>query len=120
MAQLVYAATHADPRGKLTVIDNIVPFDVKRAFFIYDVTSDRGNHGHKRNRSALVCVKGTCKVKVLCGSTSNIYDLDVPEKVLILEPEEYRTMYDFSPDAVLLVLASEHFDSDDYVEEPPV
>jgi len=102
------------------VIDKIIPFDVKRIFYIYDVASERGKHGHKRNRSALFCVKGTCRVKVNNAGDITTFDLDSPEKILVLEPEEYRTMFDFSQDAVLMVLASEHFDPDDYIDEPPL
>jgi len=119
MAQLIYAKTHPDPRGKLTVVDGIIPFDVKRIFYIYDVKEERGNHGHKRNKSALFCVKGKCKVRVNNAGNITTFDLDLPEKILVLEPEEYRTMFDFSEDAVLMVLASEHYDADDYVNEPP-
>jgi hypothetical protein len=119
MAQLINATTHADARGKLTVIDKIIPFEIKRIFYIYDTQTERGKHSHKINKSALVCVKGTCKVRVNDGKKIDIYALDTPEKILILQPEEYRTMYDFSPDAVLLVLASEHF-VDDYIDDEPV
>lgn len=118
MAQFIEAKTFTDDRGKLTVIDKIIPFEIKRIFYIYDVKGDRGKHSHKINKSALVCVKGKCKVRVNDGKKIDIYDLDAPEKILILQPEEYRTMYDFSDDAVLLVLASEHF-VDDYIDEEP-
>ena len=118
MAKIINATTHADDRGKLTVIDKIIPFEIKRIFYIYEATDKRGNHSHKINKSALVCVKGKCKVRVNDGKKIDIYDLDAPEKILILEPEDFRTMYDFSPDAVLLVLASEHF-IDDYIDEEP-
>jgi hypothetical protein len=118
MATFINATTFADPRGKLTVIDKIIPFEIKRIFYIYEATSERGNHSHKINKSALVCVKGKCKVRVNNGKKVAVYDLDNPEKILVLEPEDYRTMYDFSDDAVLLVLASEHF-IDDYVDEEP-
>ena len=118
MAQLINAITHTDPRGKLTVIDKIIPFEIKRIFYIYGVKGARGNHSHKINKSALVCIKGKCQVRVNDGKKIDIYALDAPEKILILQPEEYRTMYNFSPDAVLLVLASEHF-VDDYIDEEP-
>jgi len=120
MAEIIDATTYADLRGKLTVIDKIIPFDIKRIFYIYDVTADRGNHGHKRNISALVCIKGTCKVRVNDGKSMDVYDLDAPEKILVLQPGEYRTMFDFSPDAVLMVMASEHYDADDYFDELPI
>jgi hypothetical protein len=119
MAELIYATTHADHRGKLTVIDKIIPFDIKRVFYIYEATTERGKHSHKINKTALVCVKGKCKVRVNDGKKIEIYDLDAPEKILILQPEDYRTMYDFSPDAVLLALVSEHF-VDDYIDEEPI
>ena len=119
MAELIQATTFADSRGKLTTVDKIIPFEIKRLFFIYDVSADRGNHSHKKNKTALICVKGTCQVRVNDGKSVQVYDLDTPEKILLLEPEEYRTMFNFSPGAVLMALASEHFDQDDYISEEP-
>ncbi|MEI6650078.1 MAG: FdtA/QdtA family cupin domain-containing protein [Candidatus Moraniibacteriota bacterium] len=118
MAEILRAKTFVDKRGSLTVIEKVVPFDIRRIFFIYGVSDDRGNHRHKRNRTALVCVSGSCKVKVNTGKSIGIYDLDEPEKILILGPEEFRTMYDFSPNAILLALVSEYYDPDDYIDEP--
>lgn len=121
MAQIIYAKTNADPRGKLTVIEKVLPFDIKRVFYIYDVKEERGNHKHKRNKTALVCVKGSCKVAVSSDENqeTETYELNSPETILILGPEEYRTMFDFSEDAVLLALVSEHYDPDDYISKPP-
>lgn len=120
MAKFINAETFSDNRGKLTVIDKILPYEIKRVFYIYDSEGERGGHSHKYNINSLVCVKGKCKVKVINkGKKIDIYELDSPEKILILQPEEFRTMYDFSKDAVLLVLASEHF-VNDYIEEPPL
>jgi len=121
MAQLVNATTYSDARGNLTVIEKIVPFDIKRVFYISGATSPRGNHSNKKTHTALVCVAGTCQVTVYNKNKQiDIFDLDAPEKVLVLRPEEYRIMHNFSPDAVLLVMASEYFDKDDYIEEIPL
>lgn len=120
MAKIIEAKTNSDSRGSLTVIDKILPFDIKRVFYIYNVTADRGNHRHKRNQTALVCVKGSCKVNVETddNNEARMYELNSPEIILFLGPEEYRTMFDFSNDAVLLALVSEHYDPDDYIIKP--
>ena len=118
MAQIIQATTHSDPRGSLTVIEKILPFEIKRVFYIYNVTAPRGGHRHKRNQTALFCVKGSCKIEVDNGEKKEIYVLDSPEKILLLGPDEYRTMFDFSSDAVLMALVSEYYDPDDYINEP--
>lgn len=119
MAELLYAQTNIDPRGKLSIIENMLPFRIKRVFYIYDVKDARGHHGHKRNLMALVCVKGKCMVDINDGVEQKSFPLDNPSKVLVLQPHEYRVMRDFSEDAVLLVLSSENYDPDDYVKTIP-
>lgn len=118
MAQLLFAKTNPDPTGNLTVIENILPFEIKRVFYIYSASGTRGGHRHKKNVSALICIKGTCKVDIEIGKEKSTFLLDSADKVLVLQPNEYRTMYDFTSDAVLLVLASENYDPDDYINFP--
>lgn len=118
MPSLIQLPTHSDDRGSLTFIDKILPFDVKRIFYIYDAKGIRGEHRHVKNIQALICVKGSCRVFNDNGSKKESFFLDSPQKCLILQPEDWHTMDEWSEDAVLLVLASEHYDVKDYIDTP--
>ncbi|MEK4286295.1 MULTISPECIES: FdtA/QdtA family cupin domain-containing protein [Paenibacillus] len=110
-----------DERGYLTVIEgqNSIPFDIKRVFYIYGTLPDirRGFHAHYKTRQALISVSGSCKVYLDNTKRKTDVVLDSPTKILILEPNDWHEMYDFSPDCVLLVLASHLYDSADYIRD---
>ena len=119
MAQILDLKTFTDKRGNLTVIEKVIPFDVKRIFYIYGVDdSKRGGHRHKKTIQAAICIKGSCTIYNNNNVKEEEFRLDKPNKCLILQPEDWHTMYDFSDDAILMVLASEFFDNDDYIFEP--
>ncbi|MBL7728710.1 MAG: FdtA/QdtA family cupin domain-containing protein [Dinghuibacter sp.] len=120
MAYLIHLKTFKDTRGNLTVIEKEIPFGIKRIFYIYGVDdSVRGGHRHKTTIQAAICIHGRCIVSSDNGTTQQEdFVLDHPEKCLILQPEDWHTMHHFSPDAVLLVMASTYFDKDDYIFEP--
>jgi dTDP-4-dehydrorhamnose 3,5-epimerase-like enzyme len=119
MAELIDLKTFTDKRGNLTVIEKTIPFDIKRIFYIYGVDdSKRGGHRHHKTVQAAVCIKGRCTIYCNNGKKEVEYDLDTPSKCLILETQDWHTMYSFSPDAILMVLASEYFDEKDYIFEP--
>lgn len=103
--------------GYLTVIEKVLPFEVKRVYYIYQAKGVRGGHRHKKTVQALVCVAGQCKIHCNNGKTKEDVWLDNPNRLLILEPEDWHTMSEFSADAVLLVLASELYDRADYIDE---
>jgi dTDP-4-dehydrorhamnose 3,5-epimerase-like enzyme len=119
MAKLIPAKTVADPRGALTVLDRDLPFSVKRIYYIYGVDRNvvRAGHRHKKNTQALICVSGSCEVFVNDGVSKQTYVLDRPDQYLLLETRDWHTMRNFSLNAVLLVLASEHYDVNDYIDE---
>jgi hypothetical protein len=117
MPKIIQVPTHKDSRGSLSVIEELLPFEIKRVYYIYDCSNlPRGGHRHKKTIQALICVKGYCTIDWNNGAESGIILLSQPDTLLLLQPEDYHTMHDFSSDAVLLVLASEHFDSNDYIE----
>jgi hypothetical protein len=119
MAKLIDLKTHTDARGNLTVVEKVLPFDIKRVFYIYGVDdSKRGGHRHHKTIQAAVCIQGACKIYNNNNIAEEVFDLDNPSKCLILNPEDWHTMYDFTKDAILMVFASENFDSADYVFEP--
>ncbi len=117
MAHLISLPKFTDSRGSLIAIDKILPFDIKRVYFIYDANQKRGHHRHKKTKQALLCTSGSCEIFIDNGGEGEIFHLDTPDKCLILDPSDWHTMDKFTKDCVLLVLASEHFDKDDYIAE---
>ena len=119
MAVLIKIPTYTDSRGKLTVVEKLLPFKIKRVYYIYDViNSERGGHRHKKTIQALICINGSCEVYCYDGYKKNNYLLDSPNKCLMVNPQDYHIMRNFSQDAILLVLASEYFEKQDYIDEP--
>ncbi len=118
MAKLIDLKTFTDERGNLTVIEKTVPFDIKRIFYIYGVdSSSRGGHRHKTTFQAAICLKGSCTIYNNNGTKEDVFVLDKPSKCLIIDPEDWHTMYNFTPDAILMVLTSNYFDANDYIYE---
>ena len=106
---------NGDERGKLVVAESLkdIPFKIARIFYIFASDADvvRGCHANRRSEFVLINVNGTSKVKVMDGKNEMIYLLDKPYKGLYLPKMLWKEMYDFSPDSVLLTLASEPYDS---------
>ena len=116
MAYTVNLKTFTDSRGNLTVVEKVLPFDIKRIFYIYGVdNSVRGGHRHHNTIQAAMCIKGSCKIYNNDGQSEQVFELDAPHKCLILLPKDWHKMYDFSNDAILMVLASENFSYEDYI-----
>ena len=117
MAYYIYFPTFSDEKGDLTVAEKKLPFKIKRFYYIYNVSGQRGGHRHKLTTQALVCLNGSCSIHVNNGSTEANYILDTPDKCLILEPHDWHTMNNFTHGANLLVFASEYYDKDDYIDD---
>ena len=118
MARLISLKTFTDKRGNLTVIERSIPFDIKRIFYIYGVDeSIRGGHRHHKTVQAAMCIKGHCTIYNDDNVDTQEFVLDSPDKCVILEPKDWHQMYNFSEDAILMVLASEYFDQNDYIFE---
>lgn len=110
-----------DPRGNLTVAEGqtIVPFDVNRVYWVYDVPGgeSRGGHGHKSCIEFIIAVSGSFTVTLDNGKERRAYHLNHPYQGLLVDTGVWRTLDDFSSGAVCLVLASEHFDEEDYIRD---
>jgi len=110
-----------DLRGSLVVAElgKQLPFEPKRFFVVHDVPSRhvRGEHAHRTLHQFLVCLKGELSLVVDDGSRRQEVRLRGPEIGVYLPPMVWGTQYRFSPDAVLLVLASEVYDPADYVRD---
>ncbi|HRG63806.1 MAG TPA: FdtA/QdtA family cupin domain-containing protein [Burkholderiales bacterium] len=120
MAYLLNLKTFSDNRGNLTVIeDKELPFKIKRVFYIYGVdNSVRGGHRHKNTVQALVALQGSCDIYNNNNNLEQRFTLNHPSQCLILEPQDWHNMYNFSKDCILQVFASEYFSESDYIWEP--
>lgn len=119
MSQLLDLFTYTDLRGSLTVTEQEIPFVIKRVYYIYNVGENitRGGHRHHKTIQALICISGSCEIFVNDGDEKQTFLLDSPSKCLILDAKDWHTMSAFSNDGVLLVLASELYDVNDYIDE---
>lgn len=112
---------HGDERGQLSVVEENkdIPFSIKRVYYLYGTQNRviRGLHAHKKLEQILICVNGYCKIKLDNGKEKEVVELKSPTEGLYVGPSQWREMYDFSEDAVLLVLASEMYDEEDYIRD---
>lgn len=110
---------HGDDRGQLVALEEMkdIPFEIKRVYYMYDTVESvrRGSHAHKSLEQILICIHGSCKILLDDGEEKEIVLLDKPYEGLYVSNVMWREMYDFSPDAVLMVLASEYYDEEDYI-----
>ena len=112
---------HGDDRGQLIALEEMkdIPFQIKRVYYMYDTKEGvvRGNHAHKNLQQILVCIHGSCKISLDNGHEKKIIPLERPYEGLYVSNAMWRQMYDFSPDAVLMVLASDLYDESDYIRD---
>lgn len=118
-AKMFHFSPHGDERGQLVAIEEQkdLPFDIKRVYYIYDTLPGvrRGFHAHRNLQQILVCVSGSCKIHLDDGKQTLEVTLDDPNTGLYIANNMWREMYDFTPGAVLLVLASQYYDEADYI-----
>ena len=112
---------HGDERGQLVALEagHDVPFEIKRVYYMYDTGEGviRGCHAHKKLDQVLICLKGSCKILLDNGMEKETVSLEKPYEGLYITGNIWREMYDFTPDAVLIVLASEPYNEDDYIRD---
>lgn len=112
---------HMRPNGNLTVVENnySIPFDVERVYYLYDVPAgeERGGHAHKELQQFVIAVSGSFDVIIDDGRERKTVTLNRPSKGLHIRPGIWRELNNFSSGAVCLVLASHHYDEDDYIRD---
>lgn len=111
-----------DHRGHLTALEIgiDIPFDIQRIYYIFNTPAgtERGFHAHKQLEQVLICLNGSVKIRVeSLGEKSKVFHLANPSQGLYIGNLVWREMFDFSDEAVLLVLASEHYDESDYIRD---
>lgn len=108
-----------DERGSLIPLEggNNVPFEVRRAFYIYDTkpSTPRGAHANKQSEFLLVVISGSCKVLIDDGKNKEIVELNRPNQALYLDKMIWKEMYDFSYNAIMLVLSNCKYDDSEYI-----
>lgn len=111
-----------DDRGHLIVAEGDgvdIPFQIRRVFYIYgsDRNVVRGQHANRRSEFVMINVCGRSKIRIDNGKENLVIELDKPGMGLYLNRMMWKEMYDFSEDSVLLCLASEHYDPDEYIRD---
>tara|TARA_B100000900_G_scaffold409655_1_gene425970 strand:+ start:1052 stop:1459 length:408 start_codon:yes stop_codon:yes gene_type:complete len=110
-----------DNRGSLVALEanETIPFDIKRVYYLFGTKQEvtRGLHAHIALKQVMLCVTGSCKILLDNGVVRESVVLDSPTKGILVENLVWREMSQFSPDCVLLVVASEHYSESDYIRE---
>ena len=108
-----------DDRGSLIAIENLkdIPFEIERVYYIFGTKTDvaRGFHAHKKLKQLLICVSGSVNIKCEYQDKIEMHSLKSPSQGLYIEGLVWREMFDFSPNAVLVVLASDFYSESDYI-----
>jgi dTDP-4-dehydrorhamnose 3,5-epimerase-like enzyme len=109
---IIKLKTSSDIRGSLTSIEGVedIPFDIKRIFYMHHVIKDRGGHAHIDTDQIIIPISGSFKVKLFDGKESQIYNLNDCTTGLYVPRLTFTDLYDFTSDAVCLVLANTHYD----------
>lgn len=112
---------HGDDRGQLVALEEFkdIPFEIKRIYYMYGTLDGvrRGFHAHKSLEQILICIYGSCKILLDNGTEKKTVYLETPYEGLYVANNMWHEMFDFSPDAVLLVLASDYYKAEDYIRD---
>ncbi len=109
-----------DYRGNIAVVEKeVIPFEIKRVYYLYDVpsTSHRGGHAHKNLQQILIALSGSFDVVLHDGTEPRTITLNKPDKGLLINAGIWRELENFSSGAVCLVIASAVFDEEDYIRD---
>jgi len=112
-----------DHRGSLIALDKAsgLPFEVKRAYYVFNTKSGvaRGFHAHKKLHQVAVCISGSCRMILDDGVNREVVEMNSNLVGVDLPPMLWHEMHDFSDDCILLVVASDYYDEDDYIRDYP-
>ncbi|NEU32306.1 WxcM-like domain-containing protein [bacterium LRH843] len=110
-----------DERGCLIALESnkSIPFELKRIYYHFGNIDKkpRGFHAHKQLHQVLICLNGSCKIKVANGMEKDEFILDSPMKGLYIGPMIWREIEYGTNDSVLLALVSDYYDESDYIRD---
>ena len=119
--RLIDLPIRGDDRGSLVAIEpgNLLPFPIRRAYYIFGTVPgvSRGFHAHRKLRQWAIAVSGSCTILLDDGRERVSVPLDRPDRALEIGAMVWREMHDFSPGAVLMVLADTVYDEADYIRD---
>lgn len=108
------------PEGNIGVVEKeVIPFDIKRVYYLFDVPSSakRGGHAHKSLSQVLIALSGSFDVVLKDGNSTQTITLNKPDKGLLIDSTIWRELENFSSGSVCLVLASDVYSEDDYIRD---
>ncbi|WP_339471888.1 sugar 3,4-ketoisomerase [Pseudomonas sp. EL_65y_Pfl1_R83] len=121
LVDLVDLQVLGDDRGQLVVLEaqKNVPFDIKRVYFLIGTQPgvSRGFHAHRELQQAAICVSGQCRMLMNDGFKIEEVILNSSSKAIFIDKMIWHEMHDFSADCILLVLASDFYDEQDYIRD---
>lgn len=119
--KLINIPSISDDRGNVSFFETgaIADFDIKRIYYLHGITANamRGMHAHKELRSIIIAVSGAFKVKIDDGIEQKEFTLSKPNQGLYLTNMIWRDLYDFSADAVAMIIANQIYDEADYIRD---
>ena len=118
---LIDFKVRGDHTGSLVALEKgeEFPFDIKRVYYIYGTQRNivRGKHSHRNLEQVIICTSGSCDFILDNGRERTTVHLDKPYQGLYIKHNIWREFTNFSPDCVVMVLASEHYDEADYIRD---
>lgn len=110
-----------DERGSLIALDKMsgLPFDIKRVYYVSNTmpSAVRGFHAHKKLHQVAVCVSGSCRMVLDDAVNRESFIMNSSSLGIDLPPMLWHEMHDFSDDCILLVVASDYYDEEDYIRD---
>ena len=105
-----------DKRGSLAVIEKVIPFKIKRVFFLYNIKKIRGEHAHKKNKLVLILISGSCEIVIKTKKKTSNYILNNSRRGLIIYPFEWHSIRPLKKNSIIMVFASHYFEKSDYID----
>ena len=119
--KLLEFKTRGDHDGSLVALEKgeDFPFDIQRVYYIWGTSAQtiRGRHSHCKLEQVIICTSGSCDFILDDGKTRETVHLSKPNQGLYIKHNIWREFTNFSPDCVVMVLASEHYDETDYIRD---
>ena len=114
-------SVHGDASGSLIAIESHkdIPFEIKRVYYVYGTSAHavRGKHSHKQLEQIIFCPMGGCDFILDNGREKKVIHMDKPNKALYIKGNIWREFTNFSPNCVVMVLASMYYDEGDYIRD---